>query len=80
MGYYTIHVIRILNKYNTQNNLLKLCEVTEKISHHYFDISGSWMIDKNEEGYKWYSCYSDMICVSKKLPEFEIKICGKGEN
>ena len=82
MGYYTIHAIRITNKYNTRNNLKKLLKLTEIISGYSFDIKGSTIVDFSDTDdycYKWYECLSDMEKVSKLLPKLEINICGKGE-
>ena len=57
MGYYTKHVIRIINKYNTRKNIELLSLVLEKISGYPFVSKGSFLIDINENGRKWYNCY-----------------------
>ena len=83
MGYYTLHRIRIINAYNTEENLTKLMECIEKISGLSFQKYGSVLKDyKDEEidlGYSWYECENNMIAVSKFLPELEIQVKGKGE-
>ena len=79
MGYLTIHVIRIINKYNTRNNLIILNKILEKISGYSFDIVGSTLTDFTQAGYKWYTCQGDMMRVSSFLPKFEIQIEGEGE-
>ena len=82
MGYYTIHAIRITNKYNTRKNLKKLLKLIKIISGYSFDIKGSTIVDFSyidDIGHKWYECLSDMEKVSKLLPQLEINICGKGE-
>ena len=82
MGYYTIHAIRITNKYNTRKNLKKLLKLTGIISGYSFDIKGSTIVDfsnTDDTGSKWYECLSDMAKVSKLLPKLEINICGIGE-
>ena len=76
MGYYTYHRIRIINEYNTEENLEELKEYIEKISGYHFNISESVIYDN---GYKWYECENNMIAVSKFLPDFEIQVKGKGE-
>ena len=77
MGYYTKHRIRIINEYNTEENLIKLKELIEKISGYTFHISGEVITDY--DGYKWYECENNMEAVSRFLPEFEIQVRGKGE-
>jgi hypothetical protein len=83
MGYYILHRIRIINAYNTEENLTKLMECIEKISGLSFQKYGSVLKDyKDEEidlGYSWYECENNMIAVSKFLPELEIQVKGKGE-
>ena len=34
MGYYTMHRIKIINEYNTKENLEKLVELIEKVSEY----------------------------------------------
>ena len=80
MGYYTIHVIRIINKYNTRKNIKLLRLVVEKISGYSFRQKGSFLFDSYGDGRKWYGCYGDMIKISRKLPDLEIQIFGKGED
>ena len=83
MGYYTLHKIRIINQYNTKQNLIKLLEKIEEISGYGFIIVGSTIVDTNyncESGSKWYDCRDDMIKISEELPELEIKVNGKGED
>ena len=82
MGYYTIHAIRITNKYNTRKNLKKLLRLIKIISGYSFNIKGSTIVsfpNTDDYCYKWYECLSDMEKVSKLLPKLEINICGKGE-
>ena len=58
MGYYTIHAIRIINKYNTRNNLKKLRRVIEIMSDYEFDLKGSILTDyicTDGDGFKWYN-------------------------
>ena len=83
MGYLTLHAIRIINKYNTRNNLKKLKRVIEIMSDYSFDIKGSILTDyicTDGDGYKWYDCNCDMPKISRLLPKLEIQICGKGED
>ena len=83
MGYRTIHAIRIINKYNTRNNLKKLKRVIEIMSDYSFDIKGSILTDyicTDGDGFKWYDCNCDMPKISRLLPKLEIQICGKGED
>ena len=82
MGYLTLHKIRIINQYNTKQNLIKLLEKIDEISGYGFIIVGSTIVDTNyngECGSKWYNCRYDMIIISKELPELEIKVNGNGE-
>ena len=80
MGYYTIHKIKIINQYNTKENLEKLLDIIKKISGYgCFDIIGSTITDARNDGHKWYECIHDMEAVSRFLPEFEIRVKGKGE-
>ena len=76
MGYYTYHRIRIINEYNTKENLEELKEYIEKISGYYFDISGSVIYD---DAHKWYNCQNNMKAVSQFFPKYEIQVKGKGE-
>ena len=76
MGYITYHRIRIINEYNTTENLEELKEYIEKISGYYLHIDGSVIYDN---GYKWYECENNMIAVSKFFPDYEIQVKGKGE-
>ena len=83
MGYYTLHKIRIVNEYNTRNNLIKLLDVIEKISGYTFNIIGSTIADfKDSDEYeiKWYECRHDLEGASRFFPEFEIQVKAKGED
>ena len=84
MGYYTLHAIRIINKYNTKTNLKKLLRVIRIISDYSFYIKGSTITDfddmDDDMGHKWYDCEKYMKAVSKLLPKLKIEICGKGES
>ena len=83
MGYYTLHRIRIINQYNTEENLKILLDYIEKISGYSFHISDSVIKDYSDEefdeGHKWYDCQDNMEAVSKFFPQFEIQVKGKGE-
>ena len=79
MGYYTIHRIKIINRYNTRENLNRLAEVIDEISGYCFTIVGSVITDSCEYGSKWYNCEKEMLQVSLILPKYKIKIKGKGE-
>ena len=83
MGYYTLHRIRIINEYNTKNNLEKLKEHIQKISGYNFYLSGSALKDYHnkefDDGTKWYQCENNMKAVSRYVPDFEIQVRGKGE-
>ena len=59
MGYYTLHRIRIINEYNTKNNLEIIRKTIKNFSRYEFNIIGSTICDDSwNEGYgaKWYSC------------------------
>ena len=77
MGYYTYHRIRILNEYNTKENLEKLKEYIEKLSGYSFEISGSVIYGGS---IKWYECRYQMEMISQFFPEYEIQVKGKGED
>ncbi len=77
MGYYTKHRIRIINEYNTEENLEELKDYIEKISGYSFSLSGGVIYD---DGIKWYDCKDNMHAVSRFLPDYEIQVKGKGEN
>ena len=83
MGYYTLHRIRIINKFNTKKNLEKLQEYLNKMRASTFYISGSVLKDYSneeyDEGSKWYEYENDMREVSRHFPDFEIQVKGKGE-
>ena len=80
MGYYTIFIIKIVNKYNTRKNLEKLLDLILKISgYSAFDIVGSTITDFRNDGHKWYEWDHDMLGISRLLPKFEISVKGKGE-
>ena len=83
MGYYTLHRIRIINKYNTKKNFEILGEYIRKISGYIFHIYGSVLKDysdkESDEGNKWYDYEDDMKEVSRLFPHFEIQLKGKGE-
>ena len=78
MGYYTLHRIRIINEYNTKNNLEKLKEHIQKISGYNFYLSGSVLKDYHnkefDDGTKWYQCENNMKAVSRYVPDFEIQV------
>ena len=76
MGYYTKHRIRIINEYNTEENLEELKEFIEKISGYSFYMSEGVIYD---EGIKWYECKNNMAAVSRFLPDYKIQVKGKGE-
>ena len=80
MGYYTKHRIRIINEYNTEENLDKLLDLIEKVSEYngFFEIIDSVITD-GDDGTKWYDCQKDMRVVSRFVPEFLIQVKGKGE-
>ena len=87
MGYYTMHRIKIINEYNTKENLEKLVELIEKVSEYkgFFNILDSVITDYIpgnifDFGTKWYDCEKDMRIVSRFAPEFLIQVKGKGEN
>ena len=85
MGYYTLHRIKIINEYNSKENLEKLEEIMEKITEYTFYLSDDDLVltDYNEDnriGTKWYECEKEMRAVSRFLPEFLIQVKGKGQN
>ena len=81
MGYYTIHIIKIVNKYNTRENLEKLLDIILKISgYSAFDIVGSSITDFRNDGHKWYERDHDMLAVSRFLPKLKISVKGQGEH
>ena len=77
MGYYTLHKIRILNEYNTKENLEELKEYIEKISGYTFEIYGL-IIYSNK--IKWYASKHHMNLVAQFFPKYEIQLKGKGED
>ena len=83
MGYYTLHRIRIINEYNTQENLEELKDIIEKISEYSFHLNDGVITDYLDEekdmGRKWYDCNKDMRAVSRFVPDFLIQVKGKGE-
>ena len=76
MGYYTKHRIRIINEYNTEENLEELKKIIEKISGYTFYLSDGVIYD---DEHKWYECKSNMVAVSIFFPDYEIQVKGKGE-
>ena len=83
MGYYTLHKISIINKYNSEKNLEKLWEVIKNVSEYEFTIVDSYLIDTNWNdgcGCKWYNFHSDIYEISEALPKFKILIEAKEEN
>ena len=76
MGYYTLFLIRILNRYNNIYNLQKLKKTIETISGYFFIIEGQGIASGE---IKWYDNKEHMKEISKKYPKFKIKISGKGE-
>ena len=82
MGYYTRHIIRIINEYDSKRNLAILLKKIKEISDYGFTIEGDKITDftwNDLSGAKWYSCRSDMRVVSRDLPELVIQVKGKGE-
>ena len=83
MGYYTLHTISIINKYNSKKNLEKLQEVIKNISGYEFTIYDSYLIDDSwNSGYgsKWYNFDSEIYEISKELPKFKILVEAEEEN
>ena len=83
MGYYTRHRIKIVNEYNSKENLELLKEYIEKISGYSFYIVDLVIVDysiHDNGGIKWYNCEENMCSVSKFFPEFKIEVKGKGED
>ena len=83
MGYYTLHKISIINKYNSEKNLEKLWEVIKDVSEYEFTIADSYLIDTNWNcgcGCKWYTFDSDIYEISEALPKFKILVEAKEEN
>ena len=83
MGYYTRHIIRIINQYNTRRNLKILLKKISEISNYDFIIVGSKICDDNYNGgygAKWYGVRFDMMKVSNLLPDLRIQVKGKGED
>jgi hypothetical protein len=85
MGYYTLHIIRIINKYNNYRNLEKLKEVIEEVTDYGFriDYDLQYIIDDNYNcgyGSKWYSFDDDIYEISKRLPKFKILVEAEEEN
>ena len=83
MGYYTLHKISIINKYNNIKNLEKLCDVIKNVSGYEFEIFDSYLFDENwNAGYgcKWYNFNNDIFKISEKLPKFKIFVEAKEEN
>ena len=82
MGYYTRHIIRIINEYDSKRNLGILLKKIKEISNYDFSIVGNKITDiywNDSCGSKWYGCRSDMRAVSRDLPELVIQVKGKGE-
>ena len=85
MGYYTLHRIRIINKYNNYRNLEKLKEVIEEVTDYDFriDYDLQYIIDDNYNcgyGRRWYSFDDDIYEISKRLPKFKILVEAEEEN
>ena len=84
MGYYTLHKIRIINKYNTTRNLQRLIDVIEEVTKYTFRLDDySYLIDDDwNSGYgtKWYTFHDDIYVISKKLPKLKILVEAKEEN
>ena len=83
MGYYTLHKISIINKYNSEKNLEKLWEVIKDVSGYGFTIYDSYLIDDTWNGgcgCKWYSFHSEIYKISEALPKFKILVEAKEEN
>ena len=89
MGYYTLHKIKIINKYNNSRNLEKLYEVIEEVTNYSFIIKDDYdngceyIIDDNYNGgygSKWYSFDDDIYVISERLPKFKILVEAEEEN
>jgi len=85
MGYYTLHKISIINKYNNSRNLEKLCDVIEEVTGYGFRIEYNlgYIIDDNYncgDGSKWYSFHNDIKIISERLPKFKILVEAEEEN
>ena len=84
MGYYTLHKISIINKYNNLRNLGRLLDVIKEVADYRFRIeSESYIIDDNwnsGNGSKWYSFDEDIYVISKKLPKLKILVEAEEEN
>ena len=84
MGYYTLHKISIINKYNNPRNLEKLNEVIKEITKYCFRIyDDEYIIDDNYNdgfGSKWYSFNDDIYIISEILPTLKILVEAEEEN
>ena len=68
MGYYTLHKISIINKYNSEKNF---------VSGYGFKIYDSYLIDDTWNGgcgCKWYSFHSEIYKISEALPKSKILV------
>ena len=77
MGYYTLHKISIINKYNSEKNLEKLWEVIKDVSGYGFTIYDSYLIDDTWNGgygCKWYRFHSEIYKISEALPKSKILV------
>ena len=85
MGYYTLHKISIINKYNNSRNLEKLHEVIEEVTEYCFRIEYDYgyIIDDNYNcgsGSKWYTFDDDIYVISERLPKLKILVEAEKEN
>ena len=83
MGYYTLHKISIINKYNSYKNLQRLWKIVEDVSGYEFNLNASYLIDdtwKYGYGTKQYDFDSDIYEISEKLPKFKILVEAEEEN
>ena len=83
MGHYTLHKIRIINKYNSYKNLERLWKIVKNVSGYIFNINASYLIDDNlngGEGAKWYDFRYDIYEISEKLPKFKILVEAKKDD
>jgi len=75
MGYYTNFNIKVINE--VDHDLDNIKEIIEEESGYDFEIHDNEICSNGE--IKWYGYGTDMVKVSKQLPEVTFQVDGHGE-